>query len=166
MWSNEFLLFSSAVYAHLFFYVEENELMCVYLVTYTNNWSHMLFMPCVPWNADGYGYGSGNYDGGYSGGRGGARGKGTHYSVLFLPWISYLSSTGHILSSIIFRRPYSYFLMHINCIHLHLFYFILFFFRFSQSKKFHLSAFSSSSSLAVHPSLEYLFSLLFALFVP
>lgn len=35
-------------------------------------------VPCVPWNADGYGYGGGSYDGGYSGGRGGARGKGTH----------------------------------------------------------------------------------------
>lgn len=32
-------------------------------------------------NADGYGYGGGNYEGGYAGGRGGARGKGTHYSV-------------------------------------------------------------------------------------
>lgn len=41
------------------------------------------FVPCVSWNADGYGYGGGNYDGGYAGGRGGVRGKGTHYSV---PW--------------------------------------------------------------------------------
>jgi len=43
-----------------------------------------LFVPCVSWNADGYGYGGGSYDGGYSGGRGGARGKGTHCSVLSL----------------------------------------------------------------------------------
>jgi len=40
-------------------------------------------VPCVSWNADGYGYGGGNYEGGYAGGRGGVRGKGTHYSV---PW--------------------------------------------------------------------------------
>lgn len=54
------------------------------MLMHIDNWYYYLFMPCVPWNADGYGYGGGNYDGGYSGGRGGARGKGTHYSVLSL----------------------------------------------------------------------------------
>lgn len=44
-------------------------------------------VPCVSWNADGYGYGGGNYEGGYAGGRGGVRGKGTHYSV---PWYTLL----------------------------------------------------------------------------
>lgn len=45
-----------------------------------DNWFYCFFTPCVPWYADGYGYGS-SYDGGYSG-RGGARGKGTHIGVL------------------------------------------------------------------------------------
>lgn len=58
---------------------------------YIDNWFHCLFIPCVPWNADGYGYGGGNYDGGYSGGRGGARGKGTHCSVLSFIIYIYIS---------------------------------------------------------------------------
>lgn len=87
-----------------------------------------------------------------------------NYSVLSLPCISYLSPTDDILNGIYIPSSiFIYFLIHINCIHL------LFFFpplHFSQNKKFHLPAFSSSASLAVCSSLEYLFSLPFTLFVP
>lgn len=87
----------------------------------------MLFMPCVPWNADGYGYSGGNYDGGYSGGRGGARGKGTHYSVLSLPYISYLFLTHDILNSM-------YSIVHIRIFPYMLITFIYVYFFFSSFK--------------------------------